>query len=61
MTRPGTTGTTLVVGVLVTAVLSALAEGTSRAPQLAGLTMVASGTVLVPVSWRRTPGQVPVT
>jgi drug/metabolite transporter (DMT)-like permease len=51
----------LVVGALVTAVLSALAEGTSLTPQLAGLTLVASGTVLVLVSWRRTPGRVPVT
>jgi len=50
----------LVVGAVVTAVLSSVVDGTSLVPQLAGLTMVAAGGALVVVGARRVPGAVRV-
>lgn len=51
----------LVVGALVTAVLSAVVDGTALVPQLAGLTMLVAGGALVLVGTRRVPGAVRVT
>jgi drug/metabolite transporter (DMT)-like permease len=51
----------LVVGAPVTAVLSALADGTDLRPQLAGLTLVLAGTALVALRMRATRAQVPAT
>ena len=50
----------LVLGAVVTAALSAVVDGTSLGPQLAGLTMVAAGGALVVAGTRRTPGAVGV-
>jgi drug/metabolite transporter (DMT)-like permease len=50
----------LVLGAVVTAVLSAVVDGTSLVPQLAGLTMVAAGGALVVVGTRRVPRAVRV-
>ena len=51
----------LVVGALVTAALSAVVDGTALVPQLAGLTLVAAGGVLVVAGTRRVPGAVRAT
>jgi drug/metabolite transporter (DMT)-like permease len=51
----------LVVGALVTAVLSAAVDGTSLVPQLAGLALVLAGAWLVLTGRRPVRGEVPVT
>jgi drug/metabolite transporter (DMT)-like permease len=51
----------LVVGALVTAVLSAVVDGTALGPQLGGLVLVAAGGALVVLGARRVPEAVQVT
>ena len=51
----------LVVGALVTAVLSAVVDGTALGPQLGGLVLVGAGGALVVLGARRVPEAVQVT
>ena len=51
----------LVVAAPITALLSAIVDGTDLHPQLAGLTLVVAGAALVVLGMRRRPAEVPVT
>ena len=51
----------LVVAAPITAILSAIVDGTDLRPQLAGLTLVVAGAALVVLGMRRRPAEVPVT